>query len=98
MSGGAVHTPGPWEAGNTCSQEFRWIVTAPHPFSETARLRIAGGIEDESHARLIAAAPDLLEALERMVTLFEMDDEASDPSTDVYAAIAYARAATGAAQ
>lgn len=52
--------------------------------------RIAAEIVDRYNA-----APHLLAALQDIVTLFEMDDEASDPSTDVYAAIAVARALFG---
>lgn len=54
------HTPGPWKAG------FR-SVTAPETEDDLAlNVRIIGGNPkvDRANARLIAAAPDLLAALE----------------------------------
>lgn len=59
----ATHTPGPWElsGGNTSV----WAISPPN-----ARVRIAdirqhspmNGVDNEANARLIAAAPELLEA------------------------------------
>lgn len=63
------HTPGPWELseGNTS-------LWAKSPWN--ARVRIAeikrhspmNGIDSDANARLIAASPELLEALEKTVT------------------------------
>jgi hypothetical protein len=49
------HTPGPWNAYNVCNNA--WTVNGPKPPSY--------GCEDftEDDARLMAAAPELLEAL-----------------------------------
>jgi hypothetical protein len=52
-------TPGPWEvvaSATTCPTD--WAVVAD------SRLKFVGDIEHEADARLIAAAPDLLEWLE----------------------------------
>ena len=60
------HTPGPWKQGDACFSDMRSIRSNGH------RIAVAdGGIstsdaEDHANARLIAAAPDLLEALESL--------------------------------
>ena len=63
-----AHTPGPWEASNTrlCNG---WQVVAPNGGSVT------GSISSEANARLIAAAPELLEALKLCVERGYFDDE-----------------------
>ena len=61
-----THTPGPWglrHSGKT-------VVSLPHTSPE-AREVIACSIENTANARLIAAAPELLQALEQFL---EMDD------------------------
>jgi len=68
------HTKGPWELseGNTSV----WAVSPMN-----ARVRIAdvkqhspmNGINNEANARLIATAPDLLEALEGLLSLHDPD-------------------------
>jgi len=71
------HTPGPWKAevletvGNSTSGFLhRWFVTSvdqPGPWTTTvARLPDHPNHIGEANARLIAAAPDLLEALEKI--------------------------------
>jgi hypothetical protein len=68
------HTPGPWEAngyhirqrvtGTRSISEVAYTGphhTAPHEYPKSCRL------VDEANARLIAAAPDLLEALEAIM-------------------------------
>lgn len=68
-----AHTAGPWKAiGNPYSDKARDIVSP-----EGDRIAAVNGAafdnssEVASNARLIAAAPDLLEALEDMVHLFD---------------------------
>ena len=56
------HTPGPWVA-DWCVDE--WRVEDEH-----GRL-VAGNIEDDRDARLIAAAPELLEALSDLMDCSE---------------------------
>lgn len=64
----SAHTPGPWKLDGVMAMDSPlWIVSIP---GEQARIEIADySSESEANARLIAAAPDLLEALEDMVFL-----------------------------
>jgi hypothetical protein len=65
----AQHTPGPWEWDGTVwqydsEQESPWLVQAP--WRNTASKTILGGsirCQSEADARLIAKAPEMLEAL-----------------------------------
>jgi hypothetical protein len=99
------HTPGPWTVDPTdmsfvirgeggsmlvCSMSWHQQKRKPHPFKE----------ESATNARLIAAAPYLLAALEKHVEWVERDkDGAIDPGWDydtmvgqyIRAAIARAR-------
>ena len=62
------HTPGPWAAtknGNITSADRKVLIATLSGIND----------EDESNARLIAAAPDLLEALQACLL---RDDIASD--------------------
>ena len=80
------HTPGPWEANGyhirqriTGSRSIAEVAytgphhTPPHEYPKSCRL------VDEANARLIAAAPDLLEALEAIMgsDLFEWNGSAA---------------------
>lgn len=57
------HTPGPWEAWK--DDEGAWGILKDHAFLTTAFDPDFGMVagSSEANARLIAAAPDLLEAL-----------------------------------
>jgi len=57
-----AYTPGPWTFAN-----------GPHRIEvhTTPALAYAFSISDEANARLIAAAPELLEALERISTAYD---------------------------
>lgn len=57
------HTPGPWGHEDTAQQGMRFVVTAPHLYSDRHLLHVAREIESEADARLIAAAPDMKDAL-----------------------------------
>lgn len=66
----AKHTPGPWRwDGNVCDydpeNEAPWLVTEMH-----SAVVLGGSINcgNEANARLIAAAPDLLDALQAFAT------------------------------
>ena len=64
------HTPGPW---TTDSKErtdtARYIMAAARPFPHTiARIDLVNRAEDEANAALMAAAPELLEALEALIS------------------------------
>ncbi|MDH7638924.1 hypothetical protein [Sphingomonas oryzagri] len=64
---GGQHTPGPWEIGQTSTYEEALV--APKSGRTVAYAAWDGGsgchlaIENDADAQLIAAAPDLLEAL-----------------------------------
>ena len=86
----AQHTPGPWRlnAGN----ETLVMGSNQRPIARAECGGIAGiGLaEAEANARLIAAAPDLLAALEEMAAVFGWQSPNANPTVD--AAIAAARA------
>lgn len=98
------HTPGPWSiyetAGNGGNIPARMEVVAPE--SERAKRLIANiyGFklpEGRANARLIAAAPELLEALEAayLVLTSQKTREYADAVTLARAALAKARADEG---
>lgn len=64
------HTPGPWSIFRDGDNLI--IETIPlNRFSAIAEITGGRGLEeDEANARLIAAAPELLEALEQILTRF----------------------------
>ena len=91
------HTPGPWAVvtddtaaqvkGFPCIHSDNYIVVGVEG--------MYGDIEtDYANARLIAAAPDLLEALERLATFEAFTfEEWGDDNPEVTARVEYARAA-----
>ena len=62
----AGHTPGPWEQGEDCGLAERCLVTAEA--RDICRCESAFG-DAEANARLIAAAPDLAEALRMLMNI-----------------------------
>ena len=80
----SAHTPGPWVLNGVMALDTRlWIVSIP---GEQARIEVADySTESESNAHLIAAAPDLLEALEALVKV-----DAEDGADDEYLRVARA--------
>jgi len=67
------HTPGPWEIKAHSDPCYRYISAPKH----IALAQVVWRVEEEdrspaceANAHLIAAAPDLLEALEELVDLF----------------------------
>ncbi len=74
----AKHTPGPWiveqvsGAIEVCNEETLFTV---------ARCGIGNGVS-EANARLIAAAPELLAALERTADVLEYYNENKGPTRD----------------
>lgn len=59
------HTPGPWriERQNPSPTTGEWMIAGSAP-GYLAEIRDCGSGDPSANARLIAAAPDLLEALE----------------------------------
>ena len=77
------HTPGPWQVKPSNNE----ITNADHgrlPFAIVAGYLLIGATyENGKDARLIAAAPDLLKALNAMLTHMGMDeDEWNKPTFD----------------
>lgn len=71
------HTPGPWEwDGNVwaydADNEAPWLVQSPWQSVESKTV-LKGSIkcDSEADARLIAAAPELLEALVKLAALYD---------------------------
>lgn len=89
------HTPGPWFVENKNPSEFGLTISADQEF-RTTRLEIchiAGYGEDQnSNARLIVAAPDLLNALKRILNAaYGLADEGE--AETVHSALKVAHAA-----
>ena len=81
------HTPGPWRVGVT-SDAGEVDVIAEGGWFVAVACDSAGDGDTEANANLIAAAPDMLEALEKLVSRI---DETRGPTADT--ALAAARAA-----
>lgn len=83
------HTPGPWRADGAevwATKPIRFnLTTAGTPMIATAckHQDAEGGFPFEANARLIAAAPDLLEALvaltEDIADRFDMESPSTNP-------------------
>jgi hypothetical protein len=78
----AQHTPGPWsfENGISCISHKRGEIVARNRAGSQTVAQVAmfsdpsyDGDEDTANARLIAAAPELLDALEELVSDLEFD-------------------------
>ena len=67
------HTPGPWKYDTTKLADWYTRITHCVSISGESEIRLYGN-EAEANARLISAAPELLEALEALV---DMPDERS---------------------
>ncbi|WP_369952120.1 hypothetical protein [Ralstonia syzygii] len=99
----AKHTPGPWEwDGNVWSydsdNEAPWLVQSG---SDHRVFVLMGSIRcnEEADARLIAAEPELLEALQEAISLIESidgRDNSCDPKSDLSDLKAAIAKATGA--
>ncbi len=69
------HTPGPWTAQRVHGCKQIGPKLGPHRQSHISELACTSGLndeaEDEANARLMAAAPELLESLKGMIGRFE---------------------------
>jgi hypothetical protein len=85
----ARHTPGPWRAArqNPSPTTGEWMIAGGKP-GYLAEVRDCGSGDVGANARLIAAAPDLLEALQ-----WAIDQLPDDLDLDHREAMATARAA-----
>ena len=81
----AEHTKGPWrvEACKSRGDEYRYVRTDDPRLRVICRVPLdhIDGREDEANARLIAAAPELLEALEDLA----LQADAASPETGMRA-------------
>lgn len=92
----AKHTPGPWALGQPGAEQFegvlvpdgKRVIWAPDGM-EVALARDRGG-ETRANARLVAAAPELLEALRELL------DRLYDPTPCAWKASAHYSAARAA--
>lgn len=99
----AQHTPGPWEAHQGVDDDHPtvWDVTSRHnhrDYGETPKGWFVATVHEvtdeagaEADARLIAAAPELLEALEAAIPHMSAPLDSDDQSAS---ALAYRRART----
>lgn len=91
----AKHTPGPWTAQN----DGRDIINIQHSNNDPGAIsmtlakvtaRMTWRSQAEANARLIAAAPKLLEALKRFLDAWEFDSDGNGAAEQARAAIAKA--------
>jgi hypothetical protein len=84
------HTPGPWEyiKGASCIiSTTEWLVK-PSEYNEGTKTKVLdltgsmGGTDTQADARLIAAAPDLLEALEGFLMCQAQDGTKCAPNDE----------------
>ena len=66
-----AHTPGPWITDSKeRTDTARYIMAAARPFPHTiARIDLVNRAEDEANAALIAAAPEMYEALRDLLAV-----------------------------
>lgn len=76
------HTPGPWEATAPSAANGWWIVSAAH-----GEVGSGDGGYEEADARLIAAAPDMLAALQVVECHFDAVGNQTKMAADVVRAI-----------
>lgn len=97
----ARHTPGPWQnqemlSGTTSAHGSRvvsFITTGPENVADVCDSRGISEEEARANARLIAAAPELLEALAKLIGC--IDHGSDDPTATLDAARAAIAKATG---
>lgn len=86
-----THTPGPWKFKDEIFANRRYVRIYGSDLVNVTDLNTYPSIPVEANARLIAAAPDLLAALEEMAAVFGWQSPNANPAVDT--AIAAARAA-----
>jgi|JI10StandDraft_1071094.scaffolds.fasta_scaffold488824_3 hypothetical protein len=70
-----THTPGPWVVcPGTQFEDMEPRVLANGGRHAVASVKLTGNIQKEANARLIAAAPELLEACQQALMQAEMDE------------------------
>jgi len=90
------HTPGPWQAHRHESTDTYTIHVAGRCWETWAVAHVGDCTQDEANARLIAASPELLEALNSLTAMAEaFPTELHEKHPDVVAARAVIAKATG---
>ena len=82
------HTPGPWKIGTPPPNGEQTVGTDQGLMVAVATT--GAGVQTKANARLIAAAPDLLEALKGLMALSDHRVDLRDAAKDARAAIAKA--------
>ena len=82
------HTPGPWKIGTPPPNGEQTVGTDQGLMVAVATT--SAGVQTKANARLIAAAPDLLEALKGLMALSDHRVDLRDAAKDARAAIAKA--------
>jgi len=78
------HTPGPWIA---TFENDRWVIDCQGEFGPKKALAVTAGFypTNEANARLIAAAPELLEALKKAeAMLIDIEHAAGGGDDEIY--------------
>lgn len=86
-----AHTPGPWTAPEGPFVGGHYVGTEDADIAERADWPLEFTAEQEANARLIAAAPELYEALERLLVEHDGNYRTSTAVDAARAAIAKAR-------
>jgi hypothetical protein len=73
-----THTPGPWEA--VLSRDTQWRIWS-RAYAEEEVLVVPWDPRAEENARLMAAAPDLLEACQTMLAFFGPEEQHQNAAT-----------------
>ncbi len=84
------HTKGPWTASGFDEEYTDQINIKGDGFYVAAAIWMGNPGEQEANARLIAAAPELLEALEAVLQQVDDDSSYEEMRADIRAAIAKA--------
>ena len=83
------HTPGPWKTSYTNLS----VVIAENGAVVARASKLNGLVNLQANARLIAAAPELLEALESIASMYDYEASCGDLASRLYEATCLARAA-----
>ncbi len=93
MSDKLTHTPGPWKWCGTQQKPKKFCYLSGQDFKGVG-VALSGFTENKANAHLIAAAPELLEALKTLLEASrELDQSATHDGLDNCKAITQARAA-----
>lgn len=66
------HTRGPWKVGEELASDGDFVIKATSGYGIGQAWNLNGNTENAANAKMIAAAPELLEALHVMMKTFEL--------------------------